>query len=201
MESDSVPKGTEQKGEHMKQITQEELKNIQVNILDRVKAFCDANEIEYFLFAGTLLGAVRHKGYIPWDDDIDICMRRKDYDRFFEVFNTDRKDGLRAIDYKNEKGYYLASGKVIDDRTIMQETTNFDKKIGVYIDVFPLDDLPENVKELRRLDRKIKPYRNMLLLKIIKPNGKRSWYKDAILKMGGGGAETALDGFFDWPHY
>ena len=71
----------------MKQITLEELKRIQLSILDRVAEFCEKNAINYWLDCGTLLGAVRHKGYIPWDDDIDIGMLRPDYDRFLKTFN------------------------------------------------------------------------------------------------------------------
>ena len=64
----------------MKQITDnKELRQIQIDILDRVVEFCNSHELQYFLSSGTLLGAVRHKGYIPWDDDIDLYMPRKDY--------------------------------------------------------------------------------------------------------------------------
>ena len=66
-----------------KDISVEELKMIQLKILDSIDDFCKKNGIQYFLFSGTLIGAVRHKGYIPWDDDVDICMKRKDYNRFF----------------------------------------------------------------------------------------------------------------------
>lgn len=64
-----------------KDISVEELKMIQLKILDSIDDFCKKNGIQYFLFSGTLIGAVRHKGYIPWDDDVDICMKRKDYNR------------------------------------------------------------------------------------------------------------------------
>ena len=70
-----------------KDISVEELKMIQLKILDSIDDFCKKNGIQYFLFSGTLIGAVRHKGYIPWDDDVDICMKRKDYNRFFSEFN------------------------------------------------------------------------------------------------------------------
>ena len=80
-----------------KNISVEELKMLQLKILDSIDDFCKKNEIQYFLFSGTLIGAVRHKGYIPWDDDVDICMKRKDYDRFFAEFNQQRQDTLKAI--------------------------------------------------------------------------------------------------------
>ena len=71
----------------MQAIGIEELKKTQKEILDEVVAFCNTHNIRYFLAYGTLLGAIRHKGYIPWDDDIDIHMPRPDYERFIELYN------------------------------------------------------------------------------------------------------------------
>lgn len=161
-----------------------ELKKIQLDILKAVDEFCKKNGIEYFLFVGTLLGAVRHKGYIPWDDDIDICMKRKDYDRFFELFNADRNDSLFAMDFKNTPDYYLVFGKVINTATVIDEYNNFEKKIGIYIDVFPLDDLPTNLTKVHLLDLRLMPYRKMVLLKTIRATNMRKWYKNALLKVG-----------------
>ena len=70
----------------MKRIYTEELKKIQLDILCAIQKFCANNDIKYSLAYGTLLGAVRHKGYIPWDDDIDIIMTRDNYDRFMRTF-------------------------------------------------------------------------------------------------------------------
>ena len=69
-----------------REISLDELKRIQVEILDQVHSFCKNNEITYYLSSGSLIGAIRHKGYIPWDDDIDIYMPRLDYERFFFFF-------------------------------------------------------------------------------------------------------------------
>ena len=80
----------------MKQVTGEQLKKIQLEILDVVTQFCDANGIRYWLDSGTLLGAIRHKGYIPWDDDVDLGMLREDYERFLSIFNKSN-DRYRAV--------------------------------------------------------------------------------------------------------
>ncbi len=114
------------------------LKRLQLSILDAVDDFCTQNRIRYFLAHGTLLGAVRHDGYIPWDDDIDIWMPRPDYERFMESFRANDKPWLRAIDFRHDKTYRLPFGKVHDVRTVMDEEL-YENEYGVYVDVFPLD--------------------------------------------------------------
>ena len=74
----------------------QELRQIQMGILDEVHRFCEAHGLRYFLSSGTLIGAVRHKGYIPWDDDIDIYMPREDYETFLNTYH-DEKGIYRAI--------------------------------------------------------------------------------------------------------
>lgn len=166
-----------------KNINVEELKMIQLKILDSIDDFCKKKEIQYFLFSGTLIGAVRHKGYIPWDDDVDICMKRKDYNRFFSEFNHQRSDALKAISAETEKSYYLASGKVIDTGTVIEEENNCAMPIGVYVDVFPMDNLPADDRKLKRLNYQIDIYRKMLVLKSVPVSDRRSAVKNCILKV------------------
>jgi len=166
-----------------KDISVEELKMIQLKILDSIDDFCKKNGMQYFLFSGTLIGAVRHNGYIPWDDDVDICMKRKDYDRFFSEFNQQRRDTLKAISAETEKNYYLASGKVIDTATVIEEENNCAMPIGVYVDVFPMDNLPADDKKLKKLNHRIDIYRKMLILKSVPVRDRRSAVKNWILKV------------------
>ena len=115
-----------------------ELKSLMLSILKDVDAFCRKNNIHYFLTYGTLLGAVRHKGYIPWDDDIDIHMPRPDYMRFMKEYSHKYYKAYCA-EYTPEWDNYIA--KVCDERTIIDE--GHGDKCGVYIDIFPLDGWPK----------------------------------------------------------
>lgn len=123
----------------MNSINVEELKEIQLAMMDDIHQFCKDNCITYYLAFGTLLGAIRHKGYIPWDDDIDIMMLRPDYERFIEMYNQ-KQSPYRIVCHENTEDYDLPFGKVHDSRTVMNETLYKDNdNYGVYIDVFPLD--------------------------------------------------------------
>jgi len=122
----------------------QELRQIQIGILDDVHRFCEEHGLRYFLSSGTLIGAVRHKGYIPWDDDIDIHMPRKDYERFLQTYNDER--GIyRVLNPNTEPHYYYTFAKVIDSRTRMVEDENVGYEIGVYIDIFPEDYVTDNL--------------------------------------------------------
>lgn len=134
----------------MKQITdKQELRLIQLGILDYIHSFCSQNGIKYSLAFGTLLGAVRHKGYIPWDDDIDICMPRADYERFLCLFNN---NGIYELkDRSLSKKYYYTFAKVIDNRTLVKEEARDKYSIGVWVDVFPIDYVTDNIKTRKRV--------------------------------------------------
>lgn len=135
----------------MKKISLDELKNIQLSILKNIKIFCVENNIKYWIAYGTLLGAIRHKGFIPWDDDIDICMPRPDYEKFKKIYNKNKKI-YKFIDADITKGYYLPYGKVIDLRTMIKETEANDiEGMGVFVDVFPLDGLGNTYKETQAI--------------------------------------------------
>lgn len=152
-----------------------ELKQIQLDILKYVDKFCKENNIKYFLAYGTLLGAVRHKGYIPWDDDIDIVMLREDYDKFVHSFNNREQDRhYRVHSHELDKKYPYAFAKVGNMRTYFEEEIRYSMDIGVNIDVFPLDNIPEDEKVQNSVVRKKKLLTciaNMKRLPILKRRG------------------------------
>lgn len=125
-----------------KKISKEELKQLQIDILDHIDAFCRKHDINYSLAFGTLLGAVRHGGYIPWDDDIDIMMLREDYERFQELYlKENTSDIYELINSERTKGYSCYFIKIHDNRTLINEEYQY-KDLGVNVDIFPIDALP-----------------------------------------------------------
>lgn len=121
---------------------------LMVDILQDVHNLCEKYGIKYFLDAGTLIGAVRHKGFIPWDDDVDIGMPREDYNKFLEIAKKELPDHLFLQTFETDKHYdvYPVPCKVRYNNTIFLEEhakENHNMHNGVYIDVFPYDSLPK----------------------------------------------------------
>ncbi len=126
----------------MREIGLEERKKLQLDILANVASFCERHGITYFLSSGTLIGAVRHQGYIPWDDDIDIMMPRPDYERFAKEYHSDIYE---FMDMNKDVAFPYVLAKVVDTRTRLQEAGRKYERMGVHVDVFPLDGLPSGL--------------------------------------------------------
>lgn len=127
----------------MEKIDGDRLKKIQLEILDVVTQFCDANGIRYWLDSGTLLGAIRHKGYIPWDDDIDLGMLREDYERFVSAFN-ESNDRYRVLSFEWNPDFGFPFAKVCDTTTVLYEPDERGSKLAVNVDIFPYDRAPDD---------------------------------------------------------
>lgn len=133
--------------EQKNKLTIEEIKKISLDILVDIDKFCNENNITYFLACGTLLGSIKYKDYIPWDDDIDVMMPRPDYERFIEEYhNSDYKV------LKPEVGMFFYA-KVYDDKTVEYEKGydyNKYNPIGVSVDIFPLDGIVNDEKIVKK---------------------------------------------------
>ena len=157
--------------EHMtKEIDIAHLKELQMQVMDFVDGFCRSNHIKYFITAGTLIGALRHKGYIPWDDDIDIVMLRDDYEKFISMFR-DYSRRYKVYSIETDDNCHYAYAKVYDDETIFIEghEREGDKLIGVNVDVFPLDYGTDDYNEAVRLKKRIKWIDDIVTVKRIAP--------------------------------
>ena len=140
----------------MEKIEIEEIRKIEMDILDYFDDFCHNNHLKYSIAGGTLIGAIRHKGYIPWDDDIDVFMLRDEYERFINLVESNEFKYKVLIPFK--EGNYNTFIKIIDPLTIAVQT-DYERNIpglGVWIDVLPLDNIPDNNLDYKRFMRKRK---------------------------------------------
>lgn len=128
----------------MKEISLDERKKLSIEILDVIDNFCKTNVIRYYLHAGTLLGAVRHNGFIPWDDDIDISMPRPDYEKFLSLF---KYDNLFISNYRNNKRRTQPFSKVCSQETYGVNLIGKKLPYGIGVDVFPIDGFPKSQTE------------------------------------------------------
>ena len=112
------------------------------DILKKVILICKENNLKYVLVGGTLLGAVRHNGFIPWDDDLDIAMPREDYEKFIKIANRELPSTLYLRCFETDETYYFPYGKVCKKGTAFATDIdqNCKKECEVFIDVFPLDN-------------------------------------------------------------
>ena len=134
-----------------KTLTPETLRKLQLvelKALDEVKRICELHNLKYFLIAGNLIGAIRHKGFIPWDDDIDIGMMRSDYDKFIEYCKTDLDTEHFFLQTPStEKGngdFELARIRINGTKFVEKHRKDLNLHNGIFVEVFPYDDLPDS---------------------------------------------------------
>ena len=137
----------------MKRIFGEEVKQYQLEILDYVAQFCENNGIRYWLDSGTLLGAIRHNGYIPWDDDIDIGMLRDDYNKFMRLFNENNSK-FKFYSFENNSEFPYPHGKVLNTDTVLYEPDKNGNKLCINIDIFIYDNAPDDNRVVEKMYRK-----------------------------------------------
>ena len=146
----------------MREIGIDEAKQMLVGVLDEFHDFCEKHALKYVLAAGTLLGAIRHNGFIPWDDDIDVYMPRPDYEALLKLYPADGENNL--YEYKLNDKYMYPFAKIGKKGTLCVEKGGYSGvDLGVYIDIFPIDGLGNDLTEAKKTVRKVKRYVNMEL--------------------------------------
>ena len=168
----------------LKELTTEELKSIELELMKEIHSFCVKNNIKYYLWGGTLLGAIRHDGFIPWDDDIDIAMPREDYTRFVNSFDSE-KYGVKSCEKDVRYPYTFA--KAYDKSTIKMECMSYSQSdpIGVDVDIFPIDIVKnyENVeKTLKKRKTKLKKWQ-LSLYKFQKTSSVLKFIKRSVMSI------------------
>ncbi|MBQ1445758.1 MAG: LicD family protein [Solobacterium sp.] len=166
----------------MKKIGLEEQKKIMLEMLVDFAAFCDAHQLDWFLTGGSMLGAVRHHGFIPWDDDIDVGMPRRDYERFRELYPQEKtRPEYEFVTYHEEPNLYVSSGKLHHTGTVLREAADSELELGIYLDIFPLDNAGDTMDEAKKLFEDTMEIRHRIDVQNWKIIKERAWYKNAVI--------------------
>lgn len=147
--------------------TAEKVKYAQLDLLFELRRICEKHNIPYFLLGGTLIGAIRHNGFIPWDDDIDLGMFREDYERFCQVCQEELDPAYSLYDWHKDPHSPLPFLKLKINGTHYRESISANSKMddSIFIDIFPFDNAPEDAGARKRQARKIYLVRKILLLR------------------------------------
>ena len=168
----------------MREINLEELKKIELSVMKSVHEICTEQSIRYSLCGGTLLGAVRHGGFSPWDDDIDIMMPRPDYDRFVRYCQENETPfNLLSSETDERYGYLFAKAMDKNARIIEENSNPNGIELGVYIDIFPIDGLGDTYEEALKKFKSSRFKRELLVAKNWKKyfrSKTRSWKYEPI---------------------
>lgn len=167
-------------GDNMKQeLTLQEIQAISLDICKHIDRICDEQNIRYYLYGGSLLGAVRHKGFIPWDDDIDIVMPRPDYNRFLSYMKTHAEElrPLKLFNVQENEEYPYMISRVSNDDYYLEMENEEPYGMGIFIDVYPWDGVGQTEEEMTDRKNKAARYSSLCYLstrkKCIKENTKK----------------------------
>lgn len=165
-----LPYATERQYKNLKSLSIERLHKVQLQMLKKFAKFCDKNKLTYYLCGGTLLGAIRHKGFIPWDDDVDILMPRPDFEKIQKILTqtTIAKDIKTQL--PPEKKSIFPFIKVYNPKyNVIEKDMKDHASNHIWLDVFPIDGLSNNHEQNQKLYKKIYRQRRFLRLKQLKP--------------------------------
>lgn len=160
----------------------ETLRRVQLTLLDiakEIKRVCEENDIRYFLYRGTFLGAVRHRGFIPWDDDMDFAMLREDYEKFCRIAPEKLGDRYAFQNWHCSKNFAQPFAKVRKRGTLYIEAkSGLLEENGLYVDIYPLDFAPDTEEEKKALAKKLL---HLFRLKLMQGHYKPWMEEDRIL--------------------
>ena len=139
---------------------------MELDIFKEIVRICNANDLTYYISGGTFLGAVRHKGFIPWDDDMDIAMPRKDYRKFIQIASKELKQDLYLVHYSLCKTNLQHVQVCNRTKHMLEKNSITDKIVDVFVDVFPLDGLPNDKIVLKFHKVRLLYYRMMYVYSV-----------------------------------
>lgn len=160
-----------------RRLSEEEIKEVELGVMDYIHNLCQKENINYSLAYGTLLGAVRHKGYIPWDDDVDISLKRDEYDKLYQAVLRDNDPIYKVASWENDARYPYPFYRVYDARTVYENNyIENDIDLGICVDVFPFDYYADVNKEMAKLDT----YRRLSVYTLYGIHSKNAGLKNII---------------------
>ena len=160
-----------------RQLNEEEIKEVELGVMDYIHNLCERENISYSLAYGTLLGSVRHKGYIPWDDDVDISLKRDEYDKLYQAVLRDNDPIYKVASWENDARYPYPFYRVYDARTVYENNyIENDIDLGICVDVFPFDYYADVNKEMAKLDT----YRRLSVYTLYGIHSKNAGLKNII---------------------
>ena len=134
-----------------------EIQQMELGIMEYIHEVCHRIGAKYFLAYGSLIGSVRHQGFIPWDDDMDICMLREDYEKLQDYLIANPDERYEVMSYKNNLNYVYPFMKVQDNYTyLLEEDVRIDSNMGIYVDIFPVDGYEDDVEFKNKMTKLIK---------------------------------------------
>lgn len=159
--------------------------DLQKKLLDMMSWFhnyCTENGLTYYALGGTALGAVRHNGFIPWDDDIDIGMPRCDYEKLRKMGDEISQISKFRVEFPlDKKDFVYAYAKLYDTETTLVENTRYNTKRGIFIDIFPLDGMGDSKEGALEHFHKIEKKNNLLHTRVCALRKGRKWYKNLAI--------------------
>ena len=165
---------------HLSSSERKKVQEIELKMLEKFDELCSKYAISYTLASGTMLGGIRHKGFIPWDDDVDIYVLRRDFDRIREIFPKElEKTDLFYQSHMTDREYFYLFDKIRMNNTVFKESflSNWNIHQGVFIDIFPVDSIPNNKLKSTAQYFHCRLIRLILMSKYINIDARKGWKK------------------------